>query len=181
MIMPGHLAAGYLAAVAVIKIFKPELDQGQINTLLVWGTFFGMIPDLDSFWVFLKNKEMTFRDEKTEHRNLVSHAPLLWIVLSALIIVLADSVFVKYWAVILLCGTLTHFILDSIQYGVMWLWPFSRDRFALMDRYHRTVIEERNFIKFWWRFLKLYYFNFRATFIGEVLLTVAGLIVFFVS
>jgi hypothetical protein len=49
MLPPGHIAAGYLTALAAIKIFKPDFDQQQINQLLVLGMFWGFAPDLDVF------------------------------------------------------------------------------------------------------------------------------------
>jgi membrane-bound metal-dependent hydrolase YbcI (DUF457 family) len=181
MILPGHLAAGYMVATAVIKIAKPELDPASLNYLLAWGTFSGMVPDLDSFWVFFKNKRFIFKDETINHRDFLSHVPLVWFLIClvlTLFLWFGQNQLLKYGSLILLFGSLSHFIFDSIQMGVMWLWPFSRRKLALLNRYHGNIVKEESFLKYWLRFGKLYYINFTETFWAEVVLTVIGIIVF---
>ncbi|HAU07970.1 MAG: hypothetical protein UW46_C0001G0127 [Candidatus Yanofskybacteria bacterium GW2011_GWF1_44_227] len=178
MIMPGHLAAGYLMTVGIIKFFKPELDASQLNWLLIWGTFFGMIPDLDAFYVFFKNREMTFKREEVDHRMFISHAPLLWLVLCGLVIFISQDLFIRYLGIVLLAGVFSHFILDSLQYGVMWLWPFKKDHYSIKNTDLKLGLVNDRFFNYWFRFIRCYYDKFTLTFWCEIVVTAVGMIVF---
>jgi membrane-bound metal-dependent hydrolase YbcI (DUF457 family) len=181
MILPGHLAAGYLTATAIVKIMKPEIDPAHLNYLIVLGTFFGMIPDLDAFWVFYKNKRFVFKDEAIDHRSFLSHVPLLWMIVCVVLIAvfsITDDEYMKYASVILTISVLSHFILDSIQVGIMWFWPFSKRKYALKDENANNIIHGKHFLGYWIKFVELYATKMSVTFWAEVALTVAGLITF---
>ena len=181
MILSGHLAAGYLASIIVIRTLKPELDPAHLNYLIILGTFFGMIPDLDAFWVFYKNKRFTFSDESINHRDFPSHAPSLWTITGlALFSIFAflNNEFMKYASLVLIISVLSHFILDSIQIGIMWLWPLSKKRYAIEDEDIKNIIHRKYFFGYWIKFVEVYATNIRATFWAEVVLTILGLIIF---
>ncbi|MEI6057785.1 MAG: hypothetical protein WCQ60_02320, partial [bacterium] len=64
-----------------------------------------------------------------------THAPLLWFV-AGLIVFSISSLFAAgaFWQVLGLLmwlGPWSHFCCDSVDVGVMWLWPFSRRQFAM--------------------------------------------------
>lgn len=121
----GHAAAGYLSAALAIKITHLPLSPAEANMLLGWGVFFGVIPDIDAIPFFITRN--SFRLNVTDsHRNYPTHAPLLWACISLLIFSLAGSAFYKAFGLVMLFSSWSHFLGDSIEYGIMWLWPFRR-------------------------------------------------------
>jgi len=180
MLPTGHVAAGFLTAYAVIKIAKPDLDPGQINQLLLVGTFFGFAPDLDEFWFFLKNRNWLVAPVKVikYHRHFWSHAPVVWLLAGMLVIVIAQNIWWQLVGLILWLAAWSHFVLDSIEYGIMWLWPASGKLYALKGAGRKPFItEEKNFFKHSFLFLKFY--TTRVSFYLEVLIIILFLIVFF--
>lgn len=156
MLPPGHIAGGFLAAYGLLKITKPDLAPAQVDQLLWLGAFFGFAPDLDYFVSFFKERSLTVRDfEKNTHRQFISHAPLVWLAVGLLIYFLASSIFVKYLGLVIWLGSWTHFIADSVEYGVMWLWPFSTKYIGLIPRDYLKITEP-GFWRYWVKFVKLY-------------------------
>ncbi len=181
MLPSGHTAFGFLTAYGFIKIAKPDLDPSQINQLLVLGAFFGFAPDLDEFWFFYKNKNLLVAPagQTTNHRHYLSHAPILWLIGGAVIFVFASGVFWKSAGILLwLCGW-THFLADSIEYGIMWLWPFDRKLFAFKDKEIYVTLSERGFFKHTLSFLKLYTRQF--SFYFEILTIFLAILVFILN
>lgn len=155
MLPPGHIAAGYLTGYALLKIAKPDLDPQQLNQLLWWACFFGFAPDLDYFWAFAKEQAFIIRDVKTNnHRTLVTHAPLLWLAAGLAIYFFSASVYFKTFGLILWLASWSHFLLDSVEYGVMWLWPFSNKLFALR-KLKMVKITASGFWQYWWEVFKI--------------------------
>lgn len=59
-----------------------------------------------------------------DHRSKsVTHFPLFWLALT--------PIFSLFLSPIYLLAILSHFILDSIDYGVNWLWPFKNKLYGL--------------------------------------------------
>jgi membrane-bound metal-dependent hydrolase YbcI (DUF457 family) len=176
MLPPGHIAAGYLTAHALLKITQPDLDQHQINQLFIWGTFFGFAPDLDTFAAFAKEKAFVFKDKKgANHRKFWSHAPALWLIAGLLIYFTSVDSYWKYVGLLLWLGSWSHFLLDTIQYGIMWLWPFSKNIFAIKDKEMSLNIQESRFFPYWWKFVREY--SRLISFKLEVLIILIAIIV----
>ena len=176
MLPPGHVAAGYLVANLVIKLsgFKPGLLEA--NHLVLWGMFFSFAPDLDTFYSFAKEKAFTVHDpEAHNHRKYWSHAPLLWLFAGLAIYLLGTSEYVKCFGLLVWMCSWSHFVLDSIEYGIMWLWPFSKKIYAI-----RTVelmkISEPDFLSYWLKFLKVY--RKYVTFYLEIAVIISAIIYF---
>lgn len=171
MLPPGHIAAGYLTAYEIIKIGKPELSQHQINELLVVGAIAGFIPDLDMFAAFAKVRSFTITDGKTNHRKFWSHSPLIWMAIGLVIYFtawIASSTFFEYFGLIFWLGSWSHFILDSLDYGIHWFWPFSEQLFAVRNKEINLPNDEKEFFKYWWQFLKMYTQKLNFTFYTEI-------------
>ncbi|MEM2143751.1 MAG: hypothetical protein QW279_00185 [Candidatus Jordarchaeaceae archaeon] len=64
------------------------------------------------------------------HSNLITHTPFFW----GIIIILILSINQNFWIIVppLMC----HFFLDTIDYGVMLMFPYSTEKFGLriLDR-----------------------------------------------
>lgn len=176
MLPPGHVAAGFLVAEALLKITQPGLSSAQASHLLWWGMFWGFAPDLDVFRIFFREKSFTIRNpQKNDHRNFWSHAPVLWLGVGLGVYFFASSVYIQFIGLLLWLASWSHFLLDSLEYGIMWLWPFSKNRYAL-----KTIeIKENNqpgFFGYWRRFLKIYLT--RISFYLEILVIISALIVY---
>lgn len=159
MLPPGHIAAGYLTAEALLHFTHPNLTAVQQNQLLLWGMLFGFIPDIDTFIGFVREKTFWGVSEKNNHRKFVTHAPIIWLAMGLIVVVIAPNEYWKYVGLLLWLGSWSHFILDSIQYGIMWLWPFSNRIYAFKDRenaYIKSNLDDAGFIKYWWGFVKAY-------------------------
>ena len=141
MVLPGHLAGGYIATASLLKAFAPTLPVGEMNALLLAGVMASELPDLDIITYYFDRKLK--KTTKTSHRSYETHAPLFWLVVSLIISLtgaIAGSDFVRLFGFVILSGTWSHLILDSIEYGVMWFWPFTERRFGLMDEVPREHV-----------------------------------------
>src|SRR5258707_1017416 len=127
MLPPGHIAAGYLTAKVLLHFSHEGLTQVQQTRLVWWAIFFGFAPDLDMFLSFFKEKALVVKNvNKNNHRRFYSHAPVLWLITGLMIYIFASTPYFKIFGLLLWLGAWSHFILDSIDYGIMWLWPFSK-------------------------------------------------------
>jgi len=177
MLLPGHLAGGYLATLALVKLTNSGLDQSQINHLLILGAIAGAIPDWDHIVSFIQTKAIQLpKDERHSHRNLFTHTPLFWLFISVVVYLLTQNLaFGSYFALTVLVGSWSHFFLDTFVHGIQWLWPFSRKKYAFLDQGVRPDYEEPRFWAYWWKFLK-WYTRFLCFYL-EVLITIVALIV----
>ena len=180
MLPTGHLAAGYLTAYGVVKLFYPGLSAEQSNQLLALGTFAGFAPDLDVFWFFLKHKTLLVANTESaedSHRKFFSHAPFYWLLASLVMYATADGTFGKAAAIVFWLSSWSHFFLDSIEGGIPWLKPFSGKLYAFSNTESSIVILERNFIWHSLGFLKVY--SRSLSFYFEILIILAGILVYF--
>lgn len=178
MLPTGHIAAGFLTAHALIKILKPDFDANQINQLLALGAFWGFAPDLDVFYSFARQGNLLVSHKDTPvHHKFFSHAPMAWLVPGLLIYFLGASDYAKMFGLVFWLGTWSHFVLDSVEYGIMWLWPINNKIYALSHRGQNFRIDEKNFFRHSIQFL--FYYSKRVSFYLEVLIIILALIVYF--
>ena len=175
---PGHIAAGYLVARALFHFNHPAFTSTQITNLIWLGTFFGFAPDLDFFYTLFRIKRWTVREDGENHRNYVSHVPIIWLAAGLAVYFLTSDPFVKYVGLLLWLGSWSHFILDTFSYGIMWAWPFSREVFAFKNKKIRIDIEEQRFLPFWIKFVQVYATKAWLSFSLEVGLIIAASVVF---
>jgi len=107
----GHIGAGYLIAYLFLAITKPGFSSQEINQLLFIGALFAFIPDLDMFLAFAKAKTFKIQTEKTDHRQYLSHIPLLWLFAGLLVYSLSSSLFLRYFGALICLGSWSHFVL----------------------------------------------------------------------
>ncbi|MDR3642250.1 MAG: metal-dependent hydrolase [Candidatus Doudnabacteria bacterium] len=177
MLPPGHIAAGFLTAEALLHFTHPELSPLQQNQMLWWGMFFGFAPDLDYFWIFFREQAFTIKNsQKNNHRRLISHAPILWLIAGLLIYFLSRSAYIQTVGLLVWLASWSHLILDSVEDGIMWLWPLSKKQFALSFP-PNIIVQDRRFFRHWWSFFQQYLK--RLTFYLEVLTILTALIIYF--
>jgi membrane-bound metal-dependent hydrolase YbcI (DUF457 family) len=182
MLPPGHIAAGFLTAKALLHFAHPGLSAAQQTHLLWWGAFFGFAPDLDNFVAFAKVRAWWYKPgtDSNIHRRFYSHLPVLWLFAGLLIYVFAWSPYYKMFGLVVWLGSWSHFLLDSIDiYGIMWLWPFNKEIWALKDRGVDVKINSKGFFEFWFNFLKFYVT--RWTFYVELVLLISTLFFLFTN
>ena len=158
MVLPGHLAGGYLGAVALLAITHAGVASGlsheQINVLLVLGTLAGELPDLD---LLRLHYEETHGGRKVEsHRNYFTHAPSFWLLVSLVVVgcgYIFSSAFTELIGGLILTGSWSHLIFDSIEDGVMWLWPFNTKRFDIVNKTYQGVDGGPHSMRYYWNFI----------------------------
>lgn len=150
MLLPGHVAAGYLVSKALIHAGNFPLSPQESNIVIAAGVISSIIPDLDLIYFFFKNKSGKLQDDKS-HRTLYSHAPFLWALAGILLYIVAPTEVVKVSGLALWLGSWSHFIGDSVEYGIMWLWPFSSKQLSIR-RINNKGPEEKAFVRFYWKF-----------------------------
>jgi membrane-bound metal-dependent hydrolase YbcI (DUF457 family) len=174
---PGHLAGGYLAALAAIKLGHPSLDPLQINQLLFLGSIAGLAPDLDHIITFAQARTLKLPEDRRNHRNLFTHTPFFWLVISTAVYLLTkQTAFGPYTALTVLVGSWSHFFLDTCIYGVSWLWPVSSRKFAFFDKEMRPGLTEPNLVRYWWKFF--WWYAKRICFYLEILIVIIALFIF---
>ena len=156
MLPPGHFASGYLAAKALLRVVPYHFTPAQQHGLIEFGVLAGALPDVDMFYSFFKVSGITFKDDSINHRRFVSHAPIVWLVLGLVLFLVARSPYYKTMAIMLWLGAWIHFLLDSIDYGIMWLWPFSTKIYAIYNKQWTNESTSSNPIRYWWEFMKRY-------------------------
>jgi hypothetical protein len=148
MVLPGHLAGGYLASLALLSALHPALSPEQIQALLVVGTLAGELPDIDLLFFNIAhrnhhkahNSQTEHADKKDptqNHRDYITHMPSFWLSLCVFVALagkIGGSIFIEYTGIALLAGTWSHLILDSIEYGILWLAPWSKKNYALSKK-----------------------------------------------
>lgn len=159
MLPTGHVAAGFITAKILLHYTHTSFSQAEITQLLWWGTFFGFSPDIDVFYFFLKHKTLLVSGEDSHndsHRKYISHAPSIWLCAGLLIYFVAPTAYWQYVGLLLWLGSWSHFILDSVEYGIMWFWPFSSKVYALKSVNEKFAITEVGFIAHTMQFMRLY-------------------------
>ncbi len=181
MLPPGHIAAGYLTAKIVTGSLQYNLTASQINELSLIGAIVAFLPDLDFFFAFAKLKAFRIDNKIVNHRKLLTHAPIIWLLVGLIIFFSASSDFGKALGLVFWLSSWSHFILDSGE-GIMWLWPFTKRFLPLPTSYYQRKYEfkhkeYKSFWKYWFNLAVKDYCSFTG--IIEILIILTALIVFF--
>lgn len=158
MLPPGHIAGAYLTTTLALLLIQPAVTSHQQWMLLLIGIFFGIAPDFDFFYGFIKYRRWTASEDVFDHRQFLSHAPLIWLFTGLLVSLIAANPFWKFFGLLIWIGSWTHFALDSVEQGVKWFWPFSQKTYALRSQkiINRYITKERRFFPFWIGMVKHY-------------------------
>ncbi len=185
MVLPGHLGGGYLAARAVLALAPAAaatFSPTQTAALLVIGTLFGDGPDLDLIWYSFKHRILKSA-EHDNHRDYATHAPVVWLGISLSVVLagwLFGSLFTQFAGWMIISGSWAHLLLDSIEYGVMWLWPLSHKRFCIRHIEHIIDLEavegEEGSIRRYWNFITKKYVHFWSMPL-EIVITIVAAVV----
>lgn len=180
MLPPGHIAGGYIVALGYVAILQPDIPAKEIDTLLTTAAFFAFAPDLDMFITFFRQRSARLGQKENNHRYLVTHTPFFWLLVSASFAVFTPKPFGWHIASVVFLGALSHLILDSIQFGIMWLYPVSRRVYALRDRAVEFHLPPKGFVAHWTDLVIAYARRFTLTFVLEIILIITAVIAFFI-
>lgn len=174
MLPPGHIAGGYLLTKGLIDSYPGSLTTSEKNKLLWWGMFLSFAPDLDTFYSFYKSSALTVNNTVANHRVYLTHTPSLWLVAGLLIFFFAKKPYYKFLGLMVWLASWSHFVLDSIEYGVRWLWPFNSHLYSIIPGSHNIIVRPSGFLNYWINFLKSY--SHTVTFYLEILIILFALI-----
>ena len=175
-----HAAAGYLLTFILIKLLHPALTPDQVNSLLLWGLFWGVAVDWDMIisYSMLKSLKMS---SKISHRRFLTHTPLPWLAVGLSVYLLASSLYWKYFGLVILAGAGSHLLVDSIEIGVMWLWPFSKKQYALFEWADGDFFQdEKNILVYYAKMYRYVYMRMRTFKVG-LAVVIAALATFFIN
>jgi hypothetical protein len=134
------IVVGILLAVIVGEFSGSVLGVGDKLSLLAFGVFSSLAPDLD-FLIYLWKKKGRVDQFAHEHRDLLHH-PLLFTGIGAVILWAAfvPGSFILLWV----AGTLWHFIHDTLAggWGIRWL-PGDPRYFTLTAYSPKRVIQDK--------------------------------------
>ncbi len=178
MLPSGHFAAGYLVSVALTKLADTSLTTSQINLITIVGTLVAVAPDIDLVYYFIRKKKGKLKKDES-HRFYITHAPILWLILGLGIYFFNVDVFWKMIGLSIWIGSWSHFILDSIEFGIPWLWPISQKVFAFKKDIPETPDYGTQIIKSQWDFIINTYPKMITSFI-EILIIAFALFTFLI-
>ncbi len=177
MLPPGHFAGGYLAALGLLTWSGIQIPDEQKPVILLVGSLIGFAPDLDMFRAFRNSKNFIVTPGEN-HRAFSTHAPFLWLIAGIVLAIFAPNPFWKMTGLLVWVAAWSHFFLDSIQYGIMWFWPFSKRLYSFRDTCLEFTIYDTTFIGYWKTFLGEYVRLFRISFLCECVLTGSAIVLF---
>ena len=177
MILSGHLALGYLVTYGLLKLFNFGFSAADTNFILLLGTVFGAIVDLDFFSYFIKNKTLRIK-ENVSHRDQMSHSPLLWLIVGLIVFFFGSDLFSKVIGLTIWLSTWGHFVFDTFEHGVMWRYPFSNKKYSLFGDNKFKSRKDESLVRHYLRFFTEFYPSTR-TFWIELIVVVVFLLVWF--
>ena len=184
MVLPGHLAGGYLSARIVLALAPAAaaFSPTQTAILLTIGTLFGDSPDIDLIFYYFNQKSIHPDNDEIGHRHNITHTPIFWLCISLAIVAIGwsfGSLFTEFIGWMVLSGSWTHLLLDSIEVGIRWLWPFSSKVILLRRATEPDIPGTKGSIPFYWKLIISKEYRRSLTFYVEIAITLAGLWVAF--
>jgi len=147
--MLGHIPVAYFTTYYVMK---------KNNLLWQWqwlalGIFSAVLPDLDFFYQIFTNELYL------SHRYLITHLPFFYLI--ALVILIIISCFYrkkwfKYAIIIVFVNIFVHLLVDTMFYGIRWLWPFSKDLIGVYNINGSGGIIVANYFHHWYWYLEIF-------------------------
>ena len=99
-----------------------------------------------------------------------------------LVYLLANSLYWKYFGLVILASAGSHLLVDSIEIGVMWLWPFSKKQYMLIDNpttHGNPFSSEKNIVVYYMKMYRYVYMRMHTFKIGLVVVFISLILFFF--
>lgn len=188
MVLPGHLAGGYITTSIILNFVSIPLTSADLAVIYTVGILSGEIPDIDLLLFYLEKNKNKHKHRQT-HRDFITHIPLFWFVFCLTIFFigfLITSKFIMLLSAVILAGTFSHFILDSLEYGIQWFKPFSKRRYCLFAIKEIEAFERQSqhdnikigSLRFYWNYVTKIYIK-QVSFYAELLVVAIALIMIF--
>jgi len=165
-----------LAARAVLFFANAVLSPVQTASLLAIGTLAGEAPDIDLIFFYFNQRSATSK-KMDSHRSYPTHAPMAWLIACLAVVLgghIAGSAFAELVGWMILAGSWSHFTLDSIEYGIRWLWPFTNRRFCLKEVPEFVSDKPSGTLSYYWALVTTAYLK-QITFYFEIAIVLAAL------
>ncbi|HYV33736.1 MAG TPA: metal-dependent hydrolase, partial [Candidatus Limnocylindria bacterium] len=118
---------------------------------------------------------------RISHRRFLTHTPVFGLVIGLTMYVLSNSLYGKYFALVFLAAFASHMVVDSIELGIMWLWPFSKKQYFLFDaNTDSQPYMNENLLMFYVKMFRNVYMRMKTFYVGAALVVIA-LAVFFTN
>lgn len=180
MLPPGHIVAGYLVTYGLIHLSHNALSSREITELLIIGTALGVLPDIDFIPFFISRKSLRITSKDT-HRKYPTHAPLVWLVIGLAIAYTASSPFFWMLGLLIWLAPWSHFLGDSIEFGVRWFWPFSNRYFSIFgyrEEYRNDCTNKQKLLHHYLCIVRRYIKESPVFWLEIILIVTAGLTLF---
>lgn len=118
--LTAHLPAGYLTACAFGNKNKTLLGAALVGSIL---------PDFDMIWFhFIDHGAI-------HHHRYWVHAPFFWLVIAAISLPTLRFAWPRqiFPALVFFTAIFVHLVLDSLAGSIMWLWPYDKTLYALIE------------------------------------------------
>ncbi len=126
----GHAPFGYIVSKVYEKFNKEKISKSVVAA----GILGSVIPDID----------FIFTEAGHNHREMITHTPIFWIILSAFSFFMFKKCFKSDHALIFSLNGLLHVFLDTILCGTMLKYPLSNKMFSLIDEKSVEIIKMPN-------------------------------------
>ena len=181
MVLPGHVSGGYLVTRAILYLapVATSFSSTQTIALYIIGIIASEGPDFDLIAFFFEQKSKK-EHKKESHRTYLSHVPLVWLIGSLIIVLIgyiAGSPFISLIGWVILGGSWSHLILDSVEYGIRWLWPISNKFYCIHHVPEKEIAGPKGTLGHYWKFVTQHYMRY-WTFYLEIAVTIVALLVF---
>lgn len=112
----GHIPVGYFISRYLIKKFNQPLNKKWLGL----GISAALVPDLDYiYWIFSNSQNNT-------HRGYITGYPLFYLALFIVSLIgylIIKKRWLKFTIVLVFINIFFHFCLDTVFYGIKWLYP----------------------------------------------------------
>lgn len=181
MVLPGHLAGGYLFTKAFLVLSPVTFSTPETTAILVIGTILGEAPDIDLFRFYFANKKGR-RTTFPHHRFYITHNPFFWfgigIIIASFGLFMSSNFLTALGLLFWICPW-SHFLFDSIDVGIRWLWPFSNKFYALLKTSQKEDIDgQKGTFSYYWKIITRHYVK-SLTFYAEMIVVIIALWVFY--
>lgn len=176
MLLPGHLAAGYLTTNFLLYFATPALSLTEKDILMVLGTTVAILPDLDLLPHFMSQGSVKLRAH-ISHRGYLTHLPLLWCLAGLAISVFGSTATTIYLGLVIWLSSWSHFLCDSLGGRILWLWPFSTKGSGLFV-FPEQIFDEKGTVPSYYRRLFMEHYMKHPVFWIETALILGALFLF---
>lgn len=124
--MIGHIPVGYFVTRHLLKKMRLPISKLWLGLGIVAAVF----PDLDYIYWFFSNSQ------SDTHRGYITSYPLFYLAILSFTLIIYGCyrrTWLKFGMIIVSINILSHFILDTVFYGIKWLYPLSDRYFGLYN------------------------------------------------